>query len=139
MLQGKTVGLVGITSCGSSVLVKQRLLDFFLGRLQLPIGTSADLLDHFMGVIGAYYSANSIAASDTLTAMRRPFVQVSLMVMMMMVTSKGKALDFSQSSYCAVECSQLALSHCHRAMRESSLRTHYDLVVRKDCWCGFYF
>ncbi|XP_076467892.1 uncharacterized protein LOC143298804 isoform X2 [Babylonia areolata] len=80
LLPGRRVGLVGISSCGSSLIVRQRLMDFFSGRLQLPggRGNSSTLLPHLMGIIGAYYSANSIAVSDTLTTLNTTtFVQVS--------------------------------------------------------------
>jgi hypothetical protein len=51
--------------------VRLRLMNFFAGTMMLPDGTrSARLLDKLMGVLGAYYNANSIAASDTVTNLK---------------------------------------------------------------------
>ena len=56
-------------------------MDFFSGRLRLPDGrNSSSLLGQLLGVLGAFYSSNSIAASDTLTTLGRPFVQVNIVV-----------------------------------------------------------
>ena len=81
VLANRRVGLVAICSCSSSLLVRQRLMDFYSGRLRLPDGrNSSSLLGQLMGVVGAFYSSNSIAVSDTLTTLGRPFVQVNIIV-----------------------------------------------------------
>ena len=40
--------------------------------------TAAPCWVSWWGVLGAFYSSNSIAASDTLTSLGRPFVQVNI-------------------------------------------------------------
>ncbi|KAK7473400.1 hypothetical protein BaRGS_00035373, partial [Batillaria attramentaria] len=78
VLRDRSVGLVVINSCSSPLLVRQRLLDLHTGRLILPGGRNASsIVPNIMGYVGAYYSGNSIAAADTLTDIKYPFVQVS--------------------------------------------------------------
>ncbi|XP_070196625.1 uncharacterized protein [Littorina saxatilis] len=75
---GRRVGLVVINSCGSPQLVRRRLLDFHAGTMPLSEGrTSSSVLDRIMGYVGAVYSADSIAVSDTMYALGKPFVQIS--------------------------------------------------------------
>nr|KAG5689962.1 hypothetical protein BaRGS_033643 [Batillaria attramentaria] len=78
VLTGRTVGLVVINTCGTPLLVRQRILDLHSGRLTLPDGRNTSfILPKIMGYVGASYSSNSIAASETLTSIKRPFVEVS--------------------------------------------------------------
>ena len=77
ILPGRRVGLVVINTCASPPLVRQRLMDLYAGKLALPGGrNSSELLGHVMGVVGSVYSADSIAASDTLTSLERTLVLV---------------------------------------------------------------
>ena len=77
MLTGRRVGLLVINSCGSQLLVRQRLMELHAGTLALPGGrNSSSILANIMGYVGAYFSSSSIAASETLNAFTRPFVQV---------------------------------------------------------------
>ena len=77
ILPGRRVGLVVINTCASPFIVRQRLMDLYAGKLALPGGrNSSELLGRVMGVVGALYSANSIAASDTLTSLERALVVV---------------------------------------------------------------
>ncbi|KAK7096819.1 hypothetical protein V1264_003878 [Littorina saxatilis] len=77
-LPGRRVGLIVINTCGSPLHVRQKLMDFYAGKLALPDGrTSSAVRGQVMGVVGAFYSANSIASSDTLTDLDTSFVQVS--------------------------------------------------------------
>ena len=77
ILPGRRVGLVVINTCASPPLVRQRLMDLYAGKLALSGGrNSSELLGRMMGVVGALYSADSIAASDTLTSLERTLVLV---------------------------------------------------------------
>ena len=79
VLTGRTVGLVVINSCGSQLLVRQRLMELHEGTLALPGGrNSSSILASIIGYVGAYFSASSMAASETLNAFTQPFVQVGI-------------------------------------------------------------
>ncbi|KAK7097647.1 hypothetical protein V1264_004594 [Littorina saxatilis] len=78
VLPGKRVGLLVINSCSSQLLVRQRLMQLHAGTLLLPGGrNSASILPRILGYVGAFFSAISMAASETLNAVPRPFVQIS--------------------------------------------------------------
>nr|KAG5689964.1 hypothetical protein BaRGS_033645 [Batillaria attramentaria] len=78
VLTGRTVGLVVINTCGTPLLVRQRILDLHSGRLTLPDGRNTSfIVPKIMGYVGAFYSSNSIAASETLTSIGRSYVEVS--------------------------------------------------------------
>jgi hypothetical protein len=72
------LGLIVLNTCSSPMHLRQKLMEFFSGKMLLPDGTtSARLKDKVIGIIGAIYSANSIATSDTLEGLQIPaYVQV---------------------------------------------------------------
>nr|KAG5689320.1 hypothetical protein BaRGS_022044 [Batillaria attramentaria] len=102
VLRDRSVGLVVINSCSSPLLVRQRLLDLHTGRLILPGGRNASsIVPNIMGYVGAYYSGNSIAAADTLTDIKYPFVQVILDVVTRLEANYVQIIYDSSTAYAA--------------------------------------